>query len=115
MKTFSIICSSLAIVMNAAMMKPDIITATHCLMPRPKLMAQEGNPGHHEPPPGWHCAHGAGDDKKEPCTCHRECVDVNGEDKDGNQLPTRTEVKEDAKCSSFCFKDHCRCGVKNCD
>lgn len=86
-----------------------------CLMPRPQLMAQQGNPGHHEPPPGWHCAHGAGDDKKEPCTCHRECIDVNGEDENGTQLPTHTEVKEDAKCSSFCYKDHCQCGVHNCD
>lgn len=86
----------------------------HCLMPRPMLMAQEGNPGHKQPPPGWHCAAGKGDDKDKPCACHRECVVDDGEDEQGNQTHT-TRLKEDPKCDAWCFADHCACGVHNCE
>lgn len=87
----------------------------NCLMLKPKLMAQQhGNPGHHEPPPGWHCAHGKGDDAKDACTCHRECVDEEVPDANGGSH-TQTRVKEDPKCDSFCYQDHCACGLHNCD
>lgn len=85
----------------------------HCQMPMAR--AQEGNPGHHEPPPGWHCAHGKGNDKDAPCTCHRECVDHPGSEEDGIVTPPSTTVKEDPKCSAYCYQDHCSCGVNNCD
>jgi hypothetical protein len=121
MKVLSLLVSLMVFMPTAV--KVDVTKPTHCLMMRPKLldadgrssplMAQEGNPGHHEPPPGWHCAHGEGDDKDAPCACHRKCVDVPPDE--DNNIPEHTEVVEDAKCNSYCFKDHCRCGVENCD
>jgi hypothetical protein len=82
----------------------------HCLMPRPTLMAQEGNPGHKEPPPGWTCA----PQGEHACACHRECVDTTSEDEDGTQTKG-TVVKEDSRCRVYCFMSSCRCPVHNCD
>lgn len=89
---------------------PTTTMGPHCLMPRPKLLAQEGNPGHKEPPPGWTCAPSG----EHACSCHRECVDTTSENEDGTQTKGTT-VKEDARCRVYCFMDHCRCEIKNCD
>lgn len=91
-------------------------TAAHCLLPRPMLMAQEGNPGHREPPPGWTCSQDKNTPADHACSCHRECKDVDNTDELGE--PTQgqhTELKEDVKCRSFCYKDHCQCPVHNCE
>ncbi len=94
--------------------KPPTMGA-HCNMPRPVLlMAQEGNPGHHEPPPGWNCANTAATPADHKCACHRECKDSTTENEDGSQS-TSTTVVEDPKCRAYCFKDHCSCGVHNCE
>lgn len=72
-------------------------------------MPPEGNPGHQEPAPGAFCAHND-PNPAHACSCQRECVP--SEDADGKQT---IEVKEDAKCRAFCFKDHCHCPAKNCE
>lgn len=113
MRTLSLLCalSLSAVSFTHQTPRPDPMGA-HCLMPRPKLLAQEGNPGHHEPPPGWTCANGA--HAEHACSCHRECVQSDGEDEQGNQTH-ETIVKEDPKCLAYCFKDHCTCGTSNCE
>jgi hypothetical protein len=89
---------------------------SHCLLPRPMVMAQEGNPGHHEPPPGWTCSQGPNVPADHACTCHRECKDEQNTDENGQATDGQhTEIKEDAKCRSFCYKDHCQCPVHNCE
>lgn len=88
----------------------------HCLMPRPQVMAQEGNPGHREPPPGWTCSQEQNTPADHKCSCHRECKDAQNTDENGQATEGQhTEVREDAKCRSFCYKDHCMCPVHNCE
>lgn len=99
----------LAVQAPAVQLKPDAM-GPHCLMPRPTLLAQEGNPGHKEPPPGWTCASSG----EHACACHRACQDTTTENEDGSQS-TSTTVVEDPRCRVYCFKDHCRCPVHNCD
>ena len=120
MKLFSIILAMVLTMLatSTATRRDSIVKPTkmdpHCDMLRPKLLAQEGNPGHHEPPPGWNCSREAKDDHK--CACHRECKDFpGGEDEDGNKFPPSTQVQEDANCKVYCFKNHCRCPVANCE
>jgi len=62
-------------------------------------VAQQGNPDHREPPPGWFCSHsGTGDHK---CACKRM----------GDPATSCETVTEEAACKSYCFKDHCKCPV----
>ena len=44
------------------------------------------------------------DDKK--CVCHRTC--------EWNPNTRQVEEKEDPKCRSWCFRDHCTC-LSECD
>lgn len=66
----------------------------------------QGNPDHREPPPGWTC-NVEGEHK---CSCHRECVDEVGE----GETEPHTIVREDPKCSSYCYPKHCNCPLTNC-
>ncbi len=76
-----------------------------CMMP---IRAQgipsppEGNPGHAEPAPGSNCVHNK-DNPDHNCACHRTC-----EHRDDGGI----EVKEDPKCRSFCYRDHCSCPIE---
>lgn len=88
---------------------------THCLLPTP-VMAQDGNPGHKAPPPGWSCSQGDKVPADHACSCHRECKDDEELGEDG--IPTGkkvTRIAEDAKCKVFCFAKSCMCPVHNCD
>lgn len=90
-------------------MKPWLFAALLLLVAQQPPMPPPGNPGHQEPAPGQACLH----DSRDPahnCTCHRECQP--SEDEDGHQTQT---VKEDAKCRSYCYHDHCHCPIANCD
>lgn len=87
----------------------------HCLLPT-AVMAQEGNPGHQAPPPGWSCSQGKDTPADHACSCHRECKDSEELGEDG--IPTGkkvTNVVEDTKCKVFCFAKSCQCPVHNCD
>ena len=84
----------------------------HCLM---AAAQHQGNPNHQEPPPGWFCTPSGWvkdgrQTPEDPCTCHRECMDY--EDEDGHK---QTQVREDAQCWSYCFKNSCGCEIHNCD
>lgn len=118
MKLFSIILAIvLTLLATSTAVKPRMLPATNRINPIGILMAQEdGNPGHHEPPPGWHCENRANTPADHKCNCQRKCVDYpGGEDEDGNKFPPSTQVQEDVKCKVYCFKEHCRCPVHNCE
>lgn len=74
-----------------------------CLMAQHQqtAMAQQGNPEHKEPPPGWYCSRDAQDAAKA-CACHR--IDASP---DCEGIP-----HEDAACKVYCFKQHCHCPVR---
>lgn len=99
--------------------KPTLPDGAHCLLPRAQtIAAQEGNPGHRQPAPGDNCTQDPKDTKNpdHACTCHRECKDEADVDEFGQSNGgTHTVVKEDAKCTKFCYKDHCMCPVHNCE
>lgn len=85
------------------------------------LVAQEGNPGHVEPPAGWTCTpsgwrkDGKATNEK-PCACHRECKEYpGGEDENGNSYPPSVGVQEDPQCSVYCFQKSCACELHHCD
>ena len=97
---------------------PHTEIGPYCLIARPPIhmMAQEGNPGHTEPPEGWHCAQGPKVDKDHTCTCHRACKDSEKLDENGEGTGEKeTRVVEDVKCKSFCFQNHCTCPLHDCD
>lgn len=96
--------------------KPTYDIPIQCLLHEPSVIAQEGNPGHKEPPPDWSCAQEKGTPADHACTCHRECKDEQNIDENGEATEgTHTRVVEDAKCKSYCFQKHCTCPIHNCD
>jgi hypothetical protein len=114
---FSLSVIGVGVIRPAIQPPTTVAMGAHCLMPRPSTVtAQEGNPGHKEPPPGWTCSQSKDTPKDHQCSCHRECKDREGLDEFGEGNGRKeTYLAEDVKCRSFCFKDHCNCPVHNCD
>lgn len=61
---------------------------------------------HVEPPKGWTCVNGSKAPADHACACHRTCA--------WNPETKQVEEHEDAKCRSYCFRDHCAC-LSECD
>lgn len=61
---------------------------------------------HTEPPAGWTCANHAKTPADHKCDCHRTC--------EWNPNTRQVEEKEDPKCKSWCYRDHCTC-LSECD
>lgn len=61
---------------------------------------------HQEPPTGWLCANRANTPVDHQCKCVRTCA--------WNPDTKQVEEKEDPKCRSWCYRDHCTC-LSECD
>lgn len=59
-----------------------------------------------EPPAGWHCDNRAQTPADHQCKCERTCA--------WNPETKQVEEREDPKCKSWCWRDHCRC-LSECD
>lgn len=85
------------------------------------LVLQEGNPGHQQPPPGWHCSpQGWVKDGKpsgeRPCTCKRKCQHSPNHDDEGRPDGTSSvTIVEDIQCWAYCFKEQCSCMIHDCE